>query len=234
MTFTNVVSFSVTPVPTGATGNLNPMRLLQNSANVGTTDVITPLSGRLFFAGMMFDRLRIRSLSCTIRPNIMPSSATNFQVYAAWDRYGSVDAVSTETSYSIQTDPSAKTVTWTSGGSGSPLRTYIYSTRQDRYQYMPIEHESNLVSWHVPTSEQNYSSTTPFFPILLLSFFATSAPTQDLSVFITTRAVIEFQGGYSNTTLNYTPAERSFRRVPPPTPSVPSVVTEPAMEVPLE
>ena len=209
MTFTSVYSASITPTAEGATSIYNPFMLL-NGAIAGDSITITPQSGRLFFAGMMFDRLRVLSLSITIRPQSMPSSsATNYTLYAAWDRYGGTSDSAAETSYSIQSDPSAKQVVWSSGGSGTPLRSYIYATRKDRYQYFPIKHNTSLVSWSVsaPTSSQQLSSpSSPFFPTLMVAVSAVATDSTVAQFSILCRATVEFQGGYSNNTLNYTPA----------------------------
>ena len=197
MTFSNVRDLSSVLIAGVATSTQLPLSLL------GTDAVVVPASGRLFFAGMMFDRLRFRSFSITIRPKVMPSSsATNYVVYAAWDRYGAISDGAAENSYSIRTDPSAKQVVWTPGGSGAPLRTWIYSTRRDRYQYLPISHTNDLTSWTVP-----YNSTNPqFFPTLLLAVEAVTTESTVVQYTVHSRVTIEFQGGYSNTTLNYTPS----------------------------
>lgn len=205
MTFTSVIQLSLTPTSDGTVSSLDPLRLLSGAANV--SGAVTPQSGRLFFAGMMFDRMRFRSLSCTIRPISMPSStATNYSLYASWDRYGPFTDGAVENSYSIQSDPSAKQVVWSSGGSGTSLRTYIYSTQRDKYQYFPIVHNTSLVSWIIPSlSSQQSSASSPFFPSLLLSISAITAPSTPAQISILSRVTIEFQGGYSNNTLNYSP-----------------------------
>lgn len=153
---------------------------------------------------MMFDRMRFRSLSVVIRPRAMPStSATNYTLYASWDRYGGEDRA-TDSPYSIQSDPSAKQVTWTAGGSGTPLRTWIYSTAKDRYQYFPIIHNSNLTSWYVSLTTSG--TTSPFRPVLMLFVDAVTTASTVSEFTVMTRATVEFQGGYSNNTLNYSPA----------------------------
>lgn len=204
MTFTSVSTVSLTPnVSNSSSNSFSPISLIGGL----NSQTVTPASGRLFFAGMMFDRLRFRSLSVTIRPRTMPStSATNYTLYAAWDRYSGAATGASLSSYSIQSDPSSRQITWSTGGSGSALRTYIYSTRKDRYQYFPINHTTSLVSWNIPSATTLGSeSSAPFFPTLLLYIDAITAPETSPSVQILTRATIEFQGGYSNNTLNYTP-----------------------------
>lgn len=204
MTFTSVSTVSITPNAVSQVSNVfSALKLLSGPDAFPS---VSPTAGRLFFAGMMFDRLRFRSISCTIRPRTMPNTtATNYTLYAAWDRYGSVESSPGSSGYSIQSDPSAKQVTWSSGGSGSPLRIYIYSTNRDRYQYFPIEHAGSLTSWEIPRGNASESYSSPFFPTLLLYIDAITAPDTAPSIQILTRATVEFQGGYSNNTLNYTP-----------------------------
>lgn len=203
MTFSSVCDAQVTLSSGAGTSIFYPSSLLNGA--ITTTGSVGPSAGRAFFAGMMFDRLRFRSISVTIRPKVMPSaSATNYLVYAAWDRYGTLFGGAAETSYSIRSDPSAKQVVWTPGGSGSPLRTWIYSTARDRYQYFPIEHSLDLASWSipVPTSEV----LAQFSPTLLIAVEAITADSSQVQISIHARLTVEFQGGFSNTTLNYTPS----------------------------
>lgn len=205
MTFTSVLTGSV---PVGLENVLYvPFINLLNGP--GSDTIVGPRAGRLYFAGMMFDRFRVRSISCTIRPRVMPSSsATNYTLYSAWDRYGgsrSDTGQPQSTLYSIQSDPSAKQITWTPGGSGGALRTYIYSTNKDRYQYFPISHNNNLASWSIGSGFST-SMSAPFLPVLMLAIDAIVVPETNPSVNVLTRATIEFQGGYSSTSLNYTPA----------------------------
>ena len=71
--------YEVTPTPTDE----NP-----DAVTLTRSVYVTPQSGRVFFAGYMFDRLRFRSVSCTVRPSVMPSGNTagNYSLYAAWDQ----------------------------------------------------------------------------------------------------------------------------------------------------
>lgn len=196
MTFSTVRDVSSTLTSGTSTQVFRPDVLLS-----GDTSNVTPLAGRAYFAGMMFDRLRFRSVSVTLRPKVMPSSsATNYVVYAAWDRYCGVTDNASENYYSIRTDPSAKQVVWTPGGSGTPLRTWIYSSNRDRYQYLPIMHGASLSSWTTGSG-----STTDFFPTLLLAIEAVTTESTVVQFTVHARVTVEFQGGYSNTTLNYTP-----------------------------
>lgn len=200
--------YEVTPTPT----DQDP-----DAVSIERSTVVTPQCGRIFFAGYMFDRFRIRSESCTIRPSVMPSGATagNYSLYAAWDRYGppSRDHAGSSAPYDIFTDPSAKQVMWTPGGSGSPLRTWIYSTYRDRFQYIGIVHHdqnsshSNQPTWSTMASTQGasvYAPSQPFYPVLILSLNvpASSGSPGSVTLYVTTRFVIEFQGGFSSTTLN--------------------------------
>lgn len=209
MTFTSVAIGSV-PVGLGSVLSISPFNLLNGVSSNDTA--VSPNAGRLYFAGMMFDRFRFRSISCTIRPRIMPNTtATNYTLYVAWDRYGTPKTSESEpqsNGYSIQSDPSAKQITWSAGGSGSALRTYIYATNKDRYQYFPINHANQLSYWSVDKSEFAGISA-PFFPVLMLAIDAITAPSTNPSVSILTRATVEFQGGYSSTTLNYSMARAS-------------------------
>nr|WCR62281.1 MAG: hypothetical protein [ssDNA virus sp.] len=196
MTFTSVRDISAVLSGGTATQILTPLNLL----SAGTS--VSPSAGRVYFAGMMFDRLRFRSFSVVLRPKVMPSSsATNYVVYVAWDRYGGVNEGAVETSYSIRTDPSAKQVVWTPGGSGTPLRTWIYSANNDRYQYFPIAHSAELSSWSITTSTPQV-----FYPTLLVAVEAVTTPATPIQFTVQSRVTVEFQGGYSNTTLNYPPA----------------------------
>lgn len=201
MTFTNVID-DVQSLSTGSSAVFYRTGVLLGAE---TNNQIKPSAGRIFFAGMMFDRLRIRSISLTVRPKVMPSStATNYMVYAAWDRYTAGNENAAYNVSSIRTDPSAKQVVWTPGGSGSPLRTWIYSTTRDRYQYLPINHATDLKYWYI------YSTNTfsEFYPTFLLAVEAVTAGSTSVQYTIIVRSVIEFQGGYSNTTLDYTPSAR--------------------------
>ena len=109
MTFTSVCRVTMTPGVISTTYGTNlasmirldPINLMgpifevaPAASNPDTTppttvksSYVTPVNGRIFFAGFLFDRFRIRSESCTIRPSVMPSSATagNFSLYAAWN-----------------------------------------------------------------------------------------------------------------------------------------------------
>lgn len=198
MTFSSVLDRSIGLASGVGQDVLSPSYLLAGEVTIG------PSAGRAFFAGMMFDRVRFRSFSVTIRPKVMPSSsASNYIVYAAWDRYGQVSTGGVEANtYSIRSDPSAKQVVWTPGGSGTPLRTWIYSTSRDRYQYHPIRHSVDSGSWS-PFVEDN---SFPFYPTLLLAVEAVTADSTSVQFTVFVRATVEFQGGYSNTTLNYTPS----------------------------
>lgn len=185
--------------------------------HVTKSTYVTPQSGRIFYAGFMYDRFRIRSESCTIRPSVMPSGSTagNYSLYAAWDRYGPPDAdgSGSREPYDIFTDPSAKQVMWTPGGSGSPLRTWIYSTYRDRFQYNTILHATsnreagNQPTWTVISTSPLTTSASPvlpFFPVLILSLNvpSTADNTASVTLYVTTRFVLEFQGGFSTTSLN--------------------------------
>lgn len=197
MTFSSVDDVSSTLSSGTATQTFTPLNLLSSGSTY-----VAPSAGRAFFAGMMFDRIRFRSVSVTLRPKVMPSnSATNYVVYAAWDRYSGINDPAVENSYSIRSDPSAKQVVWTPGGSGTPLRTWIYSTNRDRYQYHSIIHNEALTSWHI-----SLTSPPQFFPTLLLAIEAVTTESTLVLFTIHTRMTVEFQGGYSNTTLNYTPS----------------------------
>ena len=239
MTFTSVCRLTLPPgviSSTFGTGlasivRIDPINLMgpEYKAEVVTTGenqvlqltrstFVTPQSGRVFFAGYMFDRLRIRSQSCTIRPSVMPTGSTagNYSLYAAWDRYGTptTDGAGAHAPYDIFTDPSAKQVMWTPGGSGSPLRTWIYSTYRDRFQYIGILHNpsndsvGNQPTWTVAATAAGsgaaVSPTQPFYPVLILSLNipSTADNTAAVTLYVTTRFVIEFQGGFSTTTLN--------------------------------
>lgn len=209
MTFSSVYDASVS-LNGSATGTYSPLQLLAGSYRLGSLvtsseSAVTAACGRPFFAGMMFDRLRFRSLSVTIRPKAMPTStATNYTLYAAWDRYGTIADRAGENSYSIRTDPSAKQVVWTPGGSGTPLRTWIYSTRRDRYQYFPIYHDDDLTGWNIQPRDApaSYPSGAEFCPYLLLAIEAVTSGAITVQFSLHARVVVEFQGGYSNTTLN--------------------------------
>ena len=192
-----------------ADGSFSAIELL-SSFRSGDRNFVRPSSGRPFYAGMMFDRLRFRSISVTIRPKVMPStSATNYIFWAAWDRYGHISehqpSPDGHTSYSIMTDPSAKQVVWTPGGSGTPLRTWIRSTSKDRNQYFSIEHGNGIWSLN-DGSSATYYQLGIFHPQLLVAVEALATPSTLIEFSLHCRFVVEFQGGYSNATLNYTSA----------------------------
>lgn len=205
MTFTAVSDLTLTFSGGSASDTISPIVLL-GGGSFTSGNSVTPSAGRAFFAGMMFDRFRFRSLSVTLRPKVMPSnSATNYVVYAAWDRYGRTTNPSLPGFYSIRTDPSAKQVVWTPGGSGTPLRTWIYSTSRDRYQYMGIERGADLSNWHI-TQTAGGALDNVFYPILLVAIEAVTPGATAAQFTAQSRVVVEFQGGFSSTTLNYTPS----------------------------
>lgn len=222
MTFTGVATTSVpvttynvtaeNPAPSGNIAALTWAELLNQPVEPSGTgsQIITPKAGRFFFAGMMFDRLRVRSVSVTIRPLILPPSfstgSPTITLYAAWDRYAGEEGASLPSSTSITSDPSAKAVTWSSGGSGSPLRTWIYSTTRDRYQYMSITHDLTAVTWTPQTAQASVFFSPKLYIVANGQNNVTSPPVEFQ---LLTRATVEFQGGYSNTTLNYTSVSRS-------------------------
>nr|QIR82181.1 hypothetical protein [unidentified] len=188
MTFSSVYDAQVTLSEGAGTLNISALQLLAGLQNVTASD------GRPYYAGMMFDRLRFRSFSCVLRPRVMPSStATNYIVYAAWDRYATTQDTALRNSYTVRTDPSVKQVVWTPGGSGTPLRTWIYSTSRDRYQYIPIQHDVPSGSWTLPVN----SSDAFFSPLLLISVEALTSASTVVQFTIQSRVTVEFQGGYS-------------------------------------
>lgn len=220
MTFTGVsrVVLPVTGIdttsasaPAGSVAFRSWSQLLNQAATFGNSgsSALTPSAGRAFFAGMMFDRLRVRSISVSARPLVLPSSTTTgnptMTLYAAWDRYGAEESSSggsaVPTSASVMSDPSAKSVTWTAGGSGTPLRTWIFATKRDRFQYMAIQHNTSLVSW-----TPQYGELSNFFSPKLMFTLVGQNTVSDPSVQfqLLARVTLEFQGGYSSTTLNYT------------------------------
>lgn len=190
MTFSSVYDAAVSLSEGVGTMQVSAIQLLAGNQGVTATD------GRPFYAGMMFDRLRYRSFSCVLRPRSMPTNtATNYIVYAAWDRYvTSLDAPSNNL-YAVRTDPSVKQVVWTPGGSGTPLRTWIYATSRDRYQYFPIQHNitADPPSWTVPTTV----GEGLFSPSLLVSVEGVTSGSTSVQFTIHVRATVEFQGGYS-------------------------------------
>lgn len=217
MTFTGVSSTTLPVTGVGATGsdiptgNIASMSwnelLSQSNSPSGTgSGTLTPGAGRIFFAGMMFDRLRVRSVSLVVRPLVLPSSTTTgnptITLYAAWDRYGGEETGSNQvpTATSITSDPSAKAVTWTAGGSGSTLRTWIHSVSRDRYQYMTIQHLPSLVSW-TPQSAQLSEVFSPKIYFVAMGQNTVTSPLVQFQILI--RCTIEFQGGYSSTSLNF-------------------------------
>lgn len=220
MTFTGVsrvvlpvtgITATGAEVPAGSVAVRSWSQLLNQIGTFAaqSTQALTPSSGRAFFAGMMFDRLRVRSLSVVIRPLVLPSSSTTgnptITLYAAWDRYAGEEGASggsVPTSSSIMSDPSAKSVTWTAGGSGTSLRTWIYSTNKDRYQYIAIQHSLSLVSW-VPQQAQLSNFFAPKLYFTAIGQNTVTDPTVQFQVLA--RVTLEFQGGYSSTTLNYVP-----------------------------
>ena len=209
MTFSTVISRTLTPTAEGATSTIIPVYALGGTdIEDGGTYGITSSAGRPFYAGMMFDRVRVRSLHCTIRPLAMPSTtATNYTLYTAWDRYGSITDAAVNSTYNIQTDPSSKQITWSAGGSGSALRTWIYSMARDRYQYSPIQHSLTTTPPYWTFNIGNpalVESAAPFNPTLLLALQAVTTPETSVQLTLHFRAVLEFQGGYSVATLNYT------------------------------
>lgn len=215
MTFTSVLTgvLNIQPDSRYSDEKFSVMYLLSGFRGTSASSGVTPESGRPFYAGMMFDRVRFRSVSVTIRPKVMPSStATNYNFWAAWDRYGHIgdnpSSSGEDNTYSIMSDPSAKQVVWTPGGSGTPLRTWIRSTSKDRYQFFSIKHGNGYWALNEGTDSGSYYQLGIFHPQLLVAAEAVTSTSTNIEFTIQCRFVVEFQGGYSNATLNYTSANR--------------------------
>lgn len=137
----------------GIASSLSFINILSGGLTTGSGDpVVNASSGRIYFAGMMYDRFRVKTCSVQVRPKIMPAATgvPNYTFYLAWDRYDS-DLSTTEMAGNprvVTDDPSAKMIIWSPGGSASTLSHYVYSLPKDRYQYASIDHRG-ATSWDI-------------------------------------------------------------------------------------
>ena len=168
------------------------------SGVVGSDDV-EPRSGRVYYAGMMFDRFRVKSCSVQVRPKIMPASTgvPNYTFYLSWDRYYNeltepVSGTSTDTSI-YASDPSSKMIIWAPGGNASTISHYVYSLPKDRYQYFPILHNAPSDLW-TPVSSDN-----SFYPTLcyLLDLDTSHSSARTVKLMFQFRFTLEFMGSAS-------------------------------------
>ena len=144
MSFTQSMDISLT-VGVGVQG-ISSAFTIDNilAGSSAQTPMIDSSSGRIFHAGMMYDRYRLKYCSVQIRPKIMPAATgvPNYTFHIAWDRYYN-DLVMNELLSNprvVTDDPSAKMIIWSPGGNASTLSHYIYSLPKDRYQYIMINH----------------------------------------------------------------------------------------------
>ena len=173
MSFTQNIEYLI-EVPANKRGTIQQMDLSGIVSGAPTSTgggQVTADSGRVFYAGMMYDRLRVKTISVSVRPKTMPAAlgVPNYTFYMAWDRYASDVGSSEAANPRILTDdPSAKVVIWSPGGNPSPIYHRIYATEKDRYQYISIHHAlatvpppaANVVYWNFGTPG------SVFFPIL--------------------------------------------------------------------
>lgn len=179
-------------------------------------------SGRVYYAGMMYDRFRVKSCSVQVRPKVMPAATgvSNYIFYFAWDRYYNDYDLTGEESANprvVTDDPSAKMIIWSPGGNASTLSHYVYSLPKDRYQYVAIDHKSNSSAWS--TSVPNRSA---FLPVLRYVIDLGNEQTTSLSIrlIFMFRFTLEFMGAASiGTGTDYSPIPFKFQSTADPSAS---------------
>ena len=188
-------------VPTGSVGciaSIPPQNIL-SGLTTGTN--VVPGSGRVFFAGCMYDRLRFLRVSVQCRPKVLPaaSGVPNYTFHAAWDRYldDLTESELTANPRTVTDDPSAKMVVWTPGGSATPLTHYVTSVAQDRHQYNAIQHTvitSGIQSWGISgTLDATFAPTLRY----VLDVGTSSATPLVVPVVFLFRFTLEFMGAAS-------------------------------------
>ena len=238
MSFTQNIDLpiTVTAGQNGVVSQMTPDDYL--SGTVPASLGVSLDSGRIFYAGMMYDRLRFRSVSVAVRPKMMPSAAgvANYTFYLAWDRYKN-DLVGTVHANPriVTDDPSAKMIVWSPGGNASTLTHGVYSTYRDRYQYMGILHRfvSGSPYWELPSTAS--SADVPVFaPLLRYVLDIGSSLASDLTVrlIFQYRFTIEFMGAASLGLGTDAPLSRGFVGMPlAPTEEDPEATAELALRM---
>lgn len=170
-------------------------------------------NARFYAACLMYDSLRLISLSVTIRPAGTPFSGTSIQglspfgpvlmCFASWDRYGQSPAVSSTTSALEQCrdDPSARYRGWGAGSEPQALWHRVTAIRRDFNNFINIGTNPTLSTVVIPTNPSS-ASYSPFSPNLLLSItlpdpVGTEPSPFDLPVIVMVRARVMFQGSRS-------------------------------------
>lgn len=171
------------------------------SENVGSPNVTTA-SGRIFYAGMMYDRMRLISLQVELRTMIMPSTAENLAFWASWDRYYD-DTEPASSTRTVTDDPSARMVIWSQGGSSSALRMSLGAVGTDRFQYLPIQHNAALTSWFIQAANGQVQ-TGALNPVLRMALLLASTPAipGGIRLYVQSRYTVEFSGAFSSATGN--------------------------------
>lgn len=197
------------------------MEILSGERTTGSgAPRVTQSSGRIWHAGMMYDRFRVKTCSVQVRPKIMPAATgvPNYTFYLAWDRYfQDFSAVETADPRIVTDDPSAKMVVWTPGGSGTPLTHYVYSLPKDRYQYVPIDHNGSI-SWDMGNA--NSLSRGAFVPTLryVLDLGSDQVSSLTVRLIFQFRFTLEFMGAASYGV----GTDRSFQVIAAPIPDCPA------------
>lgn len=196
MSFTQNIDLPLT-VGTGVQGISSQLGFGGILSGSPSTVSATSASGRVFYAGMMYDRFRVKSCSVQVRPKAMPVSTgvPNYTFYLAWDRYHfDISNAGLSSNPRIVTDdPSAKMIIWSPGGNASSISHYVYAVPSDRHQYVSIEH--NLTpSWWTPEP-----SSAVFFPTLRYVIDLGNEQTAPLTVrlIFQFRFTLEFMGSAS-------------------------------------
>lgn len=198
MSFTQTMDRLVSIAP-NTQGQVDQIPMESILSGKSTTGGVDPSAGRIYYAGMMYDRFRVKSVSVNVRPKIMPaaSGVPNYTFYGAWDRYHD-DILSSELGPNpriVTDDPSCKMIIWSPGGSAGGLRSYVYSVPKDRYQYLGINHgiSSSGGGWSV------YTTRDTFYPIYRFVLDAGGLrPAQlDIRLIFQFRYTLEFSGAAS-------------------------------------
>lgn len=191
----------------------------------GEIDTGRVSSGRIFYAGMMYDRFRIKSCSVRIRPKMMPAATgvPNYTLYIAWDRYfQDISAEELAADHTIVTDdPSAKMIVWSPGGNASTLSHYVYSLPKDRYQYITLARNTT----NDPPYWINQNTEHAFYPTLRYVLDLGNDQTDPITVRLVFqfRFTLEFMGSVSVGSGSSVQSRAVFQ--PSPTPLVRSFVS---------
>lgn len=210
--------FTFAPGVQGVCSSLSFGHILSGKTDSTNVDVS---AGRVHYAGMMYDRFRVKSCSVRVRPKVMPAATgvPNYTFHLAWDRYFNDYEGTNEESANprvVTDDPSAKMIIWSPGGNASTLSHYVYSLPKDRYQYVAIDHRNT--SWEIDRP----LGLADFLPVLRYVIDLGNEQTTSLSIrlIFQFRFTLEFMGAASiGSGTDYSPIPFKFQSTADPSAS---------------